>query len=198
MQVNTNSSLNYNSYTQSVDNNKQEGSLKDVDGVNKLDQESVDSLKQEIKSYSISVAIESVNNFKAQSEIGGVLDLNDPEQFKQAYAEFQKTLDDIGYKGKPIAELSQEEASELVSEDGFFGVEKTSQRMADFVLEGAGDDVEKLKAGRNGLIDGYNQAQKMWGKEDLPDINKQTLDSALKKIDDRFEELGINIIDEKA
>ena len=50
-------------------------------------------------------------------------------------------LSDIGYNGKPIAELSQDEAAELVSEDGFFGIAKTSERIANFVINGAGDDL---------------------------------------------------------
>jgi UDP-N-acetylmuramyl tripeptide synthase len=33
---------------------------------------------------------------------------------------FKEFLNDIGYTGKPIASLSAEEATELVSEDGFF------------------------------------------------------------------------------
>lgn len=55
------------------------------------------------------------------------------------------SLSDIGYNGKPIMELSQDEATQLVSEDGFFGVTQTSDRVANFVFSFAGDDLEKLQ-----------------------------------------------------
>ncbi|MDD3443717.1 MAG: hypothetical protein PHW89_10730, partial [Sulfurimonas denitrificans] len=59
---------------------------------------------------------------------------------KDDYASFQSFLKDIGYNGKPIASLSKDEASELVSKDGFFGVDQTSKRISDFVINGAGGD----------------------------------------------------------
>ena len=60
------------------------------------------------------------------------------DAFAKEYENFQTFLQDIGYEGKPIAKLSKEEAGALVAEDGFFGVAKTSQRIADFVINGAG------------------------------------------------------------
>jgi len=41
------------------------------------------------------------------------------DKFAQEYQDFQSFLQDIGYSGKNIADLSQEEAADLVSEDGF-------------------------------------------------------------------------------
>ena len=40
----------------------------------------------------------------------------------------------VGYEGKPINELSREEASDLVSENGFFGIANTADRMSGFVI----------------------------------------------------------------
>lgn len=106
-------------------------------------------------------------------------------------------LKDIGYSGKNINELSTDEASQLVSEDGFFGISQTSTRLADFVLSGGGNDVEKLKAGRSGIIDGFKQAEALWGDK-LPDISYKTLDKALEMIDKQIESLGANALDLKA
>ena len=106
-------------------------------------------------------------------------------------------LKSIGYEGKPIQELTQDEAKALIAEDGFFGVAKTSDRIADFVLAGAGDDVEKLKAGREGILRGYNQAEKMWGGN-LPDISKETLEKALEKVDKKLASLGVNVLEQNA
>jgi len=107
------------------------------------------------------------------------------------------SLADIGYSGKPIGELTQNEAKALVAEDGFFGVSKTSERIANFVLTGAGDDVDKLKAGREGIIRGFKEAEDMWGGK-LPDISYETIDKAVEMIDARLSELGASILDSNA
>jgi len=104
------------------------------------------------------------------------------------------SLADIGYNGKPIGELTQAEAKELVSEDGFFGISQTSTRIADFVLMGAGDDVEKLRAGREGILRGFREAEGLWGGK-LPDISYTTIEKAVEMIDAKLSELGENIID---
>ncbi len=107
------------------------------------------------------------------------------------------SLADIGYEGKPIVELTQDEAKELVSEHGFFGVSQTSERIADFVLMGAGDDVEKLKAGREGILQGFKEAEEMWGGK-LPDLSYETIDKSIEMIDARLNELGASILDSNA
>jgi hypothetical protein len=114
-----------------------------------------------------------------------------------AYQSDVFTLADIGYSGKPIAELTQSEAKELVSDDGFFGVSQTSERIANFVLNGAGDNVEMLKAGREGMIRGFEEAETLWG-EKLPDISYETMNKAIAMIDDKLNELGASILDSNA
>lgn len=104
------------------------------------------------------------------------------------------SLADIGYTGTPIADLTQDEAAALVSEDGFFGISKTSERIADFVVNGAGDDLEKLQAGREGMLRGFAEAEDMWG-EKLPEISYTTMQKALEKVDARIAELGGSVLD---
>jgi hypothetical protein len=107
------------------------------------------------------------------------------------------SLSDLGYTGKPITELTQEEASALVSEDGFFGVEQTSSRSIDFVLSFAGDDIELLKEGRAGMVEGFKQAEELWGGK-LPDISYETQEKILEAIDAKIEELGGSVVDTTA
>ena len=104
------------------------------------------------------------------------------------------TLADIGYAGKPIGELSQDEAKALVADDGFFGIAQTSARIADFVISGGGDDISKLQAGRSGMLQGFREAEKLWG-EKLPEISYTTMQKALEKVDARIAELGGNVLD---
>lgn len=104
------------------------------------------------------------------------------------------SLADIGYTGKPIGDLSQDEASALVAEDGFFGIAQTSERIADFVVNGAGDDLEKLQAGRSGMLQGFAEAEQLWGGK-LPEISYTTMQKALEKVDARIAVLGGSVLD---
>lgn len=93
------------------------------------------------------------------------------------------------YKNTPISELSSDEATALIGEDGYFGIDKTSQRIIDFVIKGAGNDVERLKAGREGVLRGFSEAGRAWGG-DLPDMSYKTIEKAIQTLDDRIAQLG--------
>lgn len=98
------------------------------------------------------------------------------------------SLKSIGYEGKAITELSPDEAKELVSDDGFFGVEKTSLRVSSFVFSMASDNVEALEEARKGIIQGFEEAKKLWGGE-LPDISYETQAKTLEIIDEKIAQL---------
>lgn len=110
---------------------------------------------------------------------------------------FGVDLSKIGYSGKPIDTLTQDEAKALVSEDGFFGISQTSERIADFVIMGAGNDLEKLKSGKEGMLRGFKEAEQMWG-EKLPDIAYETMKKSLAKVNDKISALGGNTLDVQA
>ncbi len=105
-----------------------------------------------------------------------------------------QALPELNYGGRPISSLSPGGAAELVSEDGFFGVRKTADRLAGFVLGGAGDDLDKLKAGREGILQGFAAAEKVWGGE-LPAISHETLAEALKQVDEKISDLDGHLVD---
>jgi hypothetical protein len=86
------------------------------------------------------------------------------------------------------------DAEKLISENGYFGIKQTSGRIAEFVLNGGGDDIEKLKAGREGMLRGFKEAEKVWGGR-LPEISYSTIEQALKQIDDKIYSLQGSIID---
>jgi hypothetical protein len=98
------------------------------------------------------------------------------------------SLKDIGYDGKPITELTQDEASSLISENGFFGVTQTSDRVSNFVFSFAGDDVDLLQKGRDGIVQGFEDAKKLFGGE-LPEISYKTQERTLSLIDEKINSL---------
>lgn len=77
------------------------------------------------------------------------------------------------------------QAQEDISEDGYWGVKQTSQRLFDFASALAGDDVDKMKEMQDAMMKGYKMATSTWGKE-LPSISKDTIDAANKLFDDYY------------
>ncbi|MFY4760204.1 hydrogenase-4 component G [Aliarcobacter butzleri] len=125
-------------------------------------------------------------NSLAQFGLTGLTDQqNDVLSFLNGGTSDGLTLSDLGYQGKPILQLSQDEATQLVSEDGFFGVTQTSDRVAGFVLSFAGDDLELLQKGREGIVKGFEEAEKLFGGQ-LPEISYKTQERTLALIDEKI------------
>ena len=97
-------------------------------------------------------------------------------------------LKSIGYDGKPITQLSVNEAKDLISEEGFFGVDQTSQRVASFSMSLSSDNVEYLKEARKGLVKGFEEAEKLFDGK-LPEISYETQEKTLELVDKRIDEL---------
>ncbi|MCK9454042.1 hypothetical protein [Sulfurimonas sp.] len=153
----------------------------------KLTKDEASEIREQIRQNANAVA------FNSTAIQGGIS--KEDDLFKKQHEEFGNFLTSIGYDGKPIAQLSKEEASELVSEDGFFGIDKTSTRIAEFVINGAGNDESRFRAGREGMIQGFKEAEAMWGGE-LPEISQKTMAKAIEMVDKAMYDLGFSIIDE--
>lgn len=78
-----------------------------------------------------------------------------------------------------IDALTQEKAQEMISEDGYWGVEKTSQRILDFAKALSGGDPSKIDLLKKAVEDGFSQAEALWGGE-LPVISNQTYDKVMQ------------------
>ena len=155
----------------------------------KISKDEVKEIKAQISKNANAIAF---NSTSVQVSVLGSEDM-----FAKDYEEFQSFLSNIGYEGKPIADLSKEEAKELVSEDGFFGIKQTSERIANFVINGSGGDEDRMRAGREGMILGFKDAEAMWGGE-LPEISKETMSKAIEMVDKAMTDLGYSIINEQA
>jgi len=81
-----------------------------------------------------------------------------------------------------LESLGPEEAQSLIAEDGYFGVEQTSERIFQFAIGLAGNDPRRIDAIRKGIEDGYRQAEQAWGGT-LPEISYQTKDALTEKLD---------------
>jgi hypothetical protein len=75
------------------------------------------------------------------------------------------------------------EAAKEVADDGYWGVEQTSERMFSFAKALAGNDSTKADSMLEALQKGYDEAAKQWGGE-LPEICQKTLEVTKKKLTD--------------
>lgn len=89
----------------------------------------------------------------------------------------------IGDKNIDISTLTPAEAQDLVADNGYFGVEQTSQRIFDLAVGIAGGDPARLDAIRAGVEKGFQEAKKAMG-DWLPDISYKTYDAVIQKLDD--------------
>lgn len=74
-------------------------------------------------------------------------------------------------------------AKQDISENGYYGVKKTSERILSFAKAVAGDDSKELEKMRNAVEKGFKEAERMWGGK-LPDICKETYDTVMNKFDE--------------
>ena len=89
-----------------------------------------------------------------------------------------------------VTEAAKKQAQEDISEDGYWGVKQTSQRLFDFASALAGDDPDTMKAMQKAMHKGFGEAEKIWGKE-MPEITGQTKEAADKLFEEYYKSKGI-------
>lgn len=73
------------------------------------------------------------------------------------------------------------QAQEDIGENGYWGVEQTSDRLVSMAQALSGGDASKADELIAAIEKGFDQATKAWG-DDLPDICRQTVDAAKEKM----------------
>ncbi|ELU5092452.1 hypothetical protein SB881_000731 [Campylobacter upsaliensis] len=178
----SNKKANVESSTQTM--NLQSANLKDEETLNKLNSLGGKGLSQ---LYFMEFAQQSMNaifgNTNAQAGVSNLL--GGTAESILSKIDFAG----LGYMGKSPLAMNQDELKELVGENGFFGVANTANRIADFVIQSAGDNLEKLQKGFEGMKKGFEEAQNLWGGK-LPQISQDTINQALEKVSKRIDELG--------
>ncbi len=81
-----------------------------------------------------------------------------------------------------LNEISQEEAQDVTADDGYFGVEQTSDRIVELAIGIAGGDPSRLEAIKEGVDNGFQEALDAFGGS-LPDISYDTYDAVMEKLD---------------
>lgn len=94
-------------------------------------------------------------------------------QFRQGVLDGSITVD----------EATAKQAQEDISEDGYWGVKQTSERIIDFAKTLTGGDASKVEEMRKAIEKGFSQATKLWGDE-LPEISQKTHEAVMKGLDE--------------
>lgn len=74
-----------------------------------------------------------------------------------------------------------EQAKKDIAEDGYWGVEQTSDRIVSFAKALSGSDPDKADEMIAAFIKGFKSATKSWG-DTLPDICQRTYDATIEKL----------------
>lgn len=85
------------------------------------------------------------------------------------------------FKNLEVDPATRAQAQKDIGEDGYWGVEQTSDRLVSMAKALSGGDPTKADEMINAIKKGYDQATKAWGDK-LPDICQQTIDAATQKM----------------
>ncbi|MCR4684458.1 MAG: hypothetical protein K5649_03235 [Lachnospiraceae bacterium] len=89
-----------------------------------------------------------------------------------------------------VTEAAKEEAQKAISEDGYWGVSQTSDRIIEMAKALTGGDPDKIEDMRKAFETGFKEATKTWGR-DLPEISSNTYDAVMEKFDKWAEESAV-------
>lgn len=81
-----------------------------------------------------------------------------------------------------IDPATAKQAQADIGENGYWGVEQTSERLFSFAQALTGGDPSKAEEMKAAVLKGFKQAEKAWGGK-LPDICQQTYDATVEKFD---------------
>ena len=79
-----------------------------------------------------------------------------------------------------VDEATRAQAQADIADDGYWGVDQTSDRILDFAKALSGNDPEKADLLLDAFKKGFKEATKSWG-QDLPDTSQRTYDAVVEK-----------------
>lgn len=104
---------------------------------------------------------------------------------KQAnkYTSLSQLFNDVKNGKISVDPAAVAQAQKDIADDGYWGVEQTSERMFSMAKALSGGDPAQADKMIAAIKKGFDQATKAWGDK-LPDICQRTVDAATKKLDD--------------
>jgi hypothetical protein len=114
--------------------------------------------------------------------------LNGVTDFRELVArllERQGVTWEAAMAGEPVKidNETRAEAQALIADDGYWGIEQTSERIFEFAVANAGGDVTKLDEIKDAVSKGFEMAKEALGGM-LPEISSKTFDAVMAKFDE--------------
>ena len=81
-----------------------------------------------------------------------------------------------------VDEETRLQAQKDIADDGYWGIEQTSDRLVEFAKAVSGGDQSKANVLIDAVKKGIEEATKAWGGE-LPEISKKTVDATISKLE---------------
>lgn len=117
--------------------------------------------------------------FGNQANSGVLSGVSDETDLLSSLQKFAKTGQvDFYASAEDIAQ-----AKEDTSEDGYYGVKKTSERILSFAKALSGGDESKIEELKEAVVKAFDEVKEMFGGE-LPQISKDTYDAVMKGFDE--------------
>ncbi len=101
----------------------------------------------------------------------------------QKFVSLADTFEMIKEGTLEVDDETAKEAAKEVADDGYWGVEQTSERLFSFAKALAGNDPAYADTMLEALQKGFDEATSAWGGE-LPELCKKTLEATQKKLND--------------
>lgn len=104
---------------------------------------------------------------------------------KQAnkYTRLSQLFEDVKNGKISVDPSTVAQAQKDIADDGYWGIEQTSDRLVSMAQALSGGDASKADKMIAAIKKGFDQAAKAWGGK-LPDICQKTIDAATKKMED--------------
>ncbi len=135
-----------------------------------------------------------VNKLKADAEAHAQQLQNIVSQLMTKQGQTYNTANDIwsflSSGDFTVDAATKAQAQKDIADDGYWGVEQTSDRIIDFATALTGGDPDKIEEMREAFKKGYKMAEDTWGGE-LPEISQRTYDAVMQKFDQLAEEAGL-------
>lgn len=191
--ITSSNSVDYNAYTSNQKNTSSETkpedtTVKNESGVvyEKSEESSVSSSK---KTYTPNTELVSKLKADADARTEQLRSLVQKLLTKQgnAYGAATDMWQFLASGNYTVDAATKAQAQADIAEDGYWGVEQTSDRILDFAKALSGGDPDKIETLRDAFKKGFQEATGAWGKE-LPDISQKTYDAVMEKFDKWNEE----------
>lgn len=193
MQVN-----NYYQYgTQKIDNQKSTAKSSDTDKAAADKTQKTDSFEKSdasVKASEASTVYENPQTYKMDIDKVDAMkadlakNISAFKQMVQALFQKQGNTSNVA-DGNPleglleIDEQTQLDAQEAISENGYWGVNQTADRILEFAKALSGGDPSLIEELKNGVLAGFEAAERAWGGS-LPDICYQTREKIMEGFDE--------------